>query len=177
MCWLESQSRMKQDCVFCLMSWCSWCAAAHYGFQWLCYEREAWSVSQLALGLSPGPLSVKNGRSCAFIIYRWGSENVEVYLHCFIVSTVSKNKMFRALWQNQTSFRNQQPTKCKKMIEEIVAVWPTTTRRWRKLKPSPFLYRACQGIISGWLLYSRHLLKQINLLLHIIESKTKLRGS
>jgi hypothetical protein len=31
-CGLESESRMKQDCVFCLMSWClswrSWCAAA-----------------------------------------------------------------------------------------------------------------------------------------------------
>jgi hypothetical protein len=34
-CGLESESRMKQDCVFCLMSWClswrSWCAAALTG--------------------------------------------------------------------------------------------------------------------------------------------------
>jgi hypothetical protein len=32
MCGLESESRMKQDCIFCLMSWWlswrSWCAAA-----------------------------------------------------------------------------------------------------------------------------------------------------
>jgi hypothetical protein len=28
-----------------------------------------------------------------------------------------------------------------------------------QLKPSPSLYRACQSIISGWLLYSRHLLR------------------
>jgi hypothetical protein len=27
-CGLESESRIKQDCVFCLMSWRSWCAAA-----------------------------------------------------------------------------------------------------------------------------------------------------
>jgi hypothetical protein len=40
-----------------------------------------------------------------------------------------------------------------------VAVWPTTSRRWRKLKPSPSLYRASQSIISGWLLYSGHLLR------------------
>jgi hypothetical protein len=56
----------------------------------------------------------------------------------------------------QTSCRNQQPIKCKKKIEETVAVWPTTTRRWRKFKPPPFLYRAFQSIICGWLLCSSH---------------------
>jgi hypothetical protein len=37
-----------------------------------------------------------------------------------------------------------------------VAVWLTTTRRCRKLKPPPSHHMAYQSIISGWLLYSRH---------------------
>jgi hypothetical protein len=53
-CGLESESRMKQDCVFCLMSWRSWCVAA---LRWCAL----WPIHNNQFML-PHPSNLKNQR-------------------------------------------------------------------------------------------------------------------